>query len=65
MEEIFAESGFRKVIWERRNLFPNFTPEALFRTLLPFERLIESTPVLSALCTVNMWGFVFEKSARG
>ena len=63
MEEIFAKAGFQKIIWQRRNLFPNFTPQALFRILLPFERFIESTAVLRALCTVNMWGFAVEKSA--
>jgi 2-polyprenyl-3-methyl-5-hydroxy-6-metoxy-1,4-benzoquinol methylase len=64
LEEIFVESGFHKAIWQRRNLFPNFTPEALFRTLLPFEWFIESTPILRALCTVNMWGFVVEERAH-
>jgi 2-polyprenyl-3-methyl-5-hydroxy-6-metoxy-1,4-benzoquinol methylase len=64
MEEIFVESGFHKVIWQRRNLFPNFTPQALFRTLLPFERFFESTPILRALCTVNMWGFAAGKDAH-
>jgi len=64
LEGIFAESGFHKVIWQRRNLFPNFTPQRLFRAFLPFEQFIESTPVLRALCTVNMWGFAVEKSAH-
>jgi cyclopropane fatty-acyl-phospholipid synthase-like methyltransferase len=57
MEKMFEEAGFQKVIWQRRNLCPNFTPQIVFKTLAPFERIIESTPVVRALCTVNMWGF--------
>lgn len=62
MEKIFTEAGFRKAVWQRRNLFPNFTPQAVFQGLLPFERYFESTPGLRALCTVNLWGFVTDKS---
>jgi SAM-dependent methyltransferase len=61
LEKIFAEAGFREAIWQRRNIFPNFTPQVVFKALLPFERFFESTPGLRALCTVNMWGFFAEK----
>ncbi len=57
LEKIFAEAGYRRVIWRRLNLFPNFTPQPLFRLLRPVEPLIETTPGLRALCTVDMYGF--------
>jgi SAM-dependent methyltransferase len=57
LERIFAEAGFRRVIWRRLNLFPNFTPQLLFRLLRPIEPVIEVTPGLRALCTVDMYGF--------
>ncbi len=58
MEKLFANAGFRVATWKRLNLFPNFTPTAIFNILKPFEPFIEKTPVLRALCTVNLWGFV-------
>lgn len=57
LEKIFAEAGFRRVIWQRLNLFPNFTPQLMFRLLRPIEPMIEVTPGLRALCTVDMYGF--------
>lgn len=57
MEKLFHDAGYRPVVWKRLNLFPNFTPLTLFRLLKPFEHFVENTPVLRALCTVNMWGF--------
>lgn len=57
LEKIFAEAGYRRVVWRRLNLFPNFTPQPLFRLLRPAEPLIEATPGLRALCTVDMYGF--------
>jgi SAM-dependent methyltransferase len=56
LERLFAEAGFRTVIWRRLNLFPNFTPQSLFRLLRPLEPMIEATPGLRALCTVDMYG---------
>jgi SAM-dependent methyltransferase len=56
LEKIFAKAGYRRVIWRRLNLFPNFTPQPLFRLLRPAEPLIEATPGLRALCTVDMYG---------
>ena len=60
MEAIFAEAGYKKAIWKRLNIFPNFTPKLVFDCLKPLEPVIEKTPGLRALCTVNMWGFVAE-----
>lgn len=57
MEKIFKDAGYYPVVWRRLNLFPNFTPAWAFKLLAPLENVIEQTPVLRALCTVNMWGF--------
>jgi cyclopropane fatty-acyl-phospholipid synthase-like methyltransferase len=57
LERIFHEAGYYPVVWKRLNLFPNFTPKFLFKLLKHFEPMVEATPVLRALCTVNMWGF--------
>jgi len=54
---LFEQAGYRCVTWRRLNLFPNFTPLPLFRLLKPLEAAIETTPILRALCTVNMYGF--------
>jgi SAM-dependent methyltransferase len=54
---LFEQAGYRCVTWRRLNLFPNFTPLPLFRLLKPLETAIETTPILRALCTVNMYGF--------
>ncbi|HYM73834.1 MAG TPA: class I SAM-dependent methyltransferase [Stellaceae bacterium] len=54
---LFAAAGYRCVTWRRLNLFPNFTPLPLFRLLRPLEPVIEATPILRALCTVDMYGF--------
>jgi cyclopropane fatty-acyl-phospholipid synthase-like methyltransferase len=56
LEAVFEAAGYRKVVWRRLNLFPNFTPRAVFRLLRPLEPLVESTPGLRALCTVNLCG---------
>ena len=57
MVKLFGQAGFKVAVWKRLNLFPNFTPKSIFRLLKPLEPFIESTPVLRALCTVNLWGF--------
>lgn len=57
MEKIFKNAGYHPVIRKRLNLFPNFTPKYVFDLLKYFEPLVENTPILRALCTVNMWGF--------
>jgi cyclopropane fatty-acyl-phospholipid synthase-like methyltransferase len=60
LEAIFREAGFARTTWQRRGLFPNFTPRMVLRSLLPLEHFVETTPMLRALCTVNAWGFVAE-----
>lgn len=57
VEAIFARAGYRPVIWRRVNLFPNFTPGAVFRSLRHLEPVVENSAFWRALCTVNMWGF--------
>jgi len=57
LRRLFEAAGYRCVVWRRLNLFPNFTPQPLFRLLRPLEPAIEATPGLRALCTVNMYGF--------
>lgn len=56
LEQLFNEAGFHVVTWKRINLFPNFTPKFFIRLLKPIEPFIERTPILRALCTVNIWG---------
>jgi cyclopropane fatty-acyl-phospholipid synthase-like methyltransferase len=63
LRRLFEDAGFRCVVWRRLNLFPNFTPQPLFRILRPLEPAIEATPLLRALCTVNMYGFRAAESA--
>ena len=58
MEQLFKVAGFTPVVWRRVNLFPNFTPAAIFNFLKPIEPFVEQTPFLRAICTVNMWGFI-------
>lgn len=60
-EDILARSAFRKREWRRLNLFPNFTPPAIFRMLKPIEPIIEKNSFLNALCTVNMWSATRDK----
>jgi len=60
LEKIFAEAGYARAVWRRFNLFPNFTPRFVFKLLLPLETIVENTPMLRALCTVNAWGFASE-----
>jgi cyclopropane fatty-acyl-phospholipid synthase-like methyltransferase len=57
MEQIFKDAGYYPVVWKRLNLFPNFTPKFLFKMLKNIEPVVEATPILRSLCTVNMWGF--------
>src|SRR5262249_28194591 len=57
LQRIFEQAGFRTVIRRRMNFFPNFTPSLVLKVLRPVERWVEATPLLRALCTVNMFGF--------
>lgn len=58
MIDIFAAAGWRTQVHRRLNLFPNFTPGSIYRMLAPIEPSIEASPILNALCTVNMFGVV-------
>jgi 2-polyprenyl-3-methyl-5-hydroxy-6-metoxy-1,4-benzoquinol methylase len=62
-EHLFHQVGYRKVVWMRLNLFPNFTPKLAFRLFRPLQPVVERTPVLRALCTDNMWGFAADEGA--
>lgn len=57
LEAIFAAAGYRRVVWRRVNLFPNFTPQWMFQAFRRLEPIVENSKYLRALCTVNMWGF--------
>lgn len=57
VEAIFERAGYRKIVWRRVNLFPNFTPRIVFRSLRHLEPLVENSVFWRALCTVNLWGF--------
>lgn len=57
VEAIFEQAGYRPVMWRRVNLFPNFTPGILFRSLRHLEPIVENSALWRALCTVNLWGF--------
>jgi SAM-dependent methyltransferase len=58
LRRLFVEAGYRRLVSRRLNLFPNFTPYALFRLLKPVEAVVEATPVLRMLCTVDMHGYL-------
>jgi 2-polyprenyl-3-methyl-5-hydroxy-6-metoxy-1,4-benzoquinol methylase len=53
---IFGAAGWRTTIQRRVNLFPNFTPSAIYRRLAPIEPWIESRRFWNALCTVDLYG---------
>jgi cyclopropane fatty-acyl-phospholipid synthase-like methyltransferase len=54
--KIFAAAGWKTVVWRRLNLFPNFTPGFVYRTLAPIEPFVEGNRFLRALCTTDMYG---------
>lgn len=58
LKDIFADAGYKVHTHRRANLLPNFTPRSMFNLLVPFEKTVESTPFLSPMCTVNLFGFV-------
>jgi SAM-dependent methyltransferase len=53
---ILEAAGWRLAVRRRVNLFPNFTPGAIYRLLAPIEPRIEASRFWNALCTVNMLG---------
>lgn len=58
LRRLFEVAGYRNIVARRLNLFPNFTPEPLFRLLKPLETTFETTPILRMLCTVEMHGYI-------
>jgi SAM-dependent methyltransferase len=56
LSAIFQVAGWRRVIWRRLNLFPNFTPGPVYRLLAPIERRIENSRWGRSLCTVDLYG---------
>jgi 2-polyprenyl-3-methyl-5-hydroxy-6-metoxy-1,4-benzoquinol methylase len=56
--DVFSAAGWRTAVHQRLNLFPNFTPGAIYRLLTPVEPLVEASSFWNALCTVNMFGVV-------
>jgi SAM-dependent methyltransferase len=54
--KIFAAAGWKTVVWRRLNLFPNFTPSFIYRSLAPIEPFVEGNRLLRALCTTDMYG---------
>jgi 2-polyprenyl-3-methyl-5-hydroxy-6-metoxy-1,4-benzoquinol methylase len=54
--DIFESTGWRTVVQRRLNIFPNFTPVAIYRLLAALEPRIEASRLWNGLCTVNMFG---------
>jgi SAM-dependent methyltransferase len=62
LQRVFHQAGFRTVVWRRASVFPAMlTPKWFFKLFSPVEPWIESTPVLRALCGINLFGFVSDK----
>ena len=57
---IFEGAVWKPVIWRRLNLFPNFTPGAVYRLFTPLEHLMENSRTGRALCTVDLYGLTKE-----
>jgi SAM-dependent methyltransferase len=53
---VCAAAGWDTVYTRRTNLFPNFTPGAVYRMLTWLEPIVEKSSFLNGLCTVNMLG---------
>lgn len=56
LKRLFDAAGYRVHTHKRANLLPNLTPKPVFDFLVPLERTIEDTPLLSPMCTVNLFG---------
>jgi cyclopropane fatty-acyl-phospholipid synthase-like methyltransferase len=55
LKEMFDDAGYVVRIHRRFNIFPNFTPPRIYRVARAVEPLIEATPVLRGLCTLNVY----------
>lgn len=51
---MFEAAGYRTAANQRFNLFPNFTPRAIYRLLAPLGPLVENSP----LATLNAYAFI-------
>lgn len=58
LSQMLKQAGFVIVDHRRQNIFPNFTPGWVVKMLRPIEPMIERTPVLRGLCTLNLYGCV-------
>lgn len=58
IKTVLEDCGWRVTVFRRLNLFPNFTPGPIFRLLHRLEPKIEASPILNAMCTVNMLGVI-------
>jgi cyclopropane fatty-acyl-phospholipid synthase-like methyltransferase len=56
LKRAFAEADYVIRRHRRFNIFPNFTPPRVYRIARPLEPVIEATPVLRGLCTLNVYG---------
>lgn len=57
LKTIFKDAGYKLHTHKRANLLPNFTPKRVFDALIPFEKAVENSSILSGMCTVNIFGF--------
>lgn len=60
LSRLIETAGFRQAHWQRLNVFPNFTPGFVFSVLRHVEPTVERIPILRALCTVNIYGFIIQ-----
>jgi len=58
--DMFRAARFKVVIHRRLNIFPNNAPDWAFRVMKPIEPVIENTPILRGLCTVNAYACIGE-----
>lgn len=57
LERLFTDAGYKKVYHRPFNLFPNFTPHALFPLVKKIEPIVEYSAFLNWLCTAQVYGF--------
>lgn len=63
LRKIFEENGYEQVFHQRFSIFPNVTPTWAYRLGLPFEPMVEHSP-LSRFCINQVFGFELKKSGR-
>lgn len=55
---MFEAARFKTVVWQRLSFFPKFIPRTIHRMFRGVGPFVETTPVVRALCTANIFGFV-------